>query len=169
MRWFTTSRYPSALRVVAVASVSIASITLASCAKPAATVDTAALAQTLTQLDDAWSQAAATRNADSVAAFYATDAVAYPPSLPVAVGQPAAKAVWAAGFVDSSYTISWKTNDASVAASGDVGYTAGTYVESFRKADGTQVTVNGKYLCVWKLQADGTWKAIRDMWNTDAS
>lgn len=138
------------------------------CAPAPAPVDTAALAAQLTQLDDAWSMAAATRNADSVASFYATDAVAYPPNMPVAIGQAAARDVWAGGFADSTYTISWTTTAARVAASGDMGFTAGTYQESYRGADGNPVTMTGKYLCVWAKQADGSWKATNDMWNADA-
>jgi len=138
----------------------------AACAPKAA--DTAALAAQLTQLDEAWSQAAATKNADSIASFYAADATVYPPNLPVAVGRAAAREVWAAGFVDSTYAISWKTTQAGVAKSGDLGYTAGTYQEAYKGSDGGTVLTTGKYLCVWALQADGTWKATNDMWNADA-
>ena len=155
------SRVNASAAVVALAAVLVS----AACA-PA--VDTAALANTLTQLDDEWSKAAATRNADSVASFYAADAVAYPPELPAAVGRAAAREVWAAGFADSTYSISWTTVHASVSKSGDLGYTAGTYQESYRGPDGDPVTVKGKYLCVWARQADGTWKATNDMWNADS-
>jgi ketosteroid isomerase-like protein len=138
----------------------------AACAPRAA--DTAALAAHLTELDAAWSKAAATKNADSIASFYASDAVAYPPNMPAAVGQAAARDVWAAGFADSTYAVSWTTARAGVAKSGDLGYTAGTYQEAYRGPDGATVLTNGKYLCVWALQADGSWKAINDMWNADA-
>jgi ketosteroid isomerase-like protein len=55
-----------------------------------------------------------------------------------------------------------------VSKSGDLGFTSGTYEDSFRGPDGALVTEKGKYLCTWGKQADGTWKAIHDMWNTDA-
>ncbi len=153
----------------ALTSIGVAGLLLSTACAPApAPVDTAALAAQLTQLDDAWSAAAATRNADSVASFYATDAVAYPPNMPVAVGRAAARDVWAGGFADSTYAISWTTTAARVAASGDMGFTAGTYQESYRGADGNPVTMTGKYLCVWAKQADGSWKATHDMWNADA-
>ena len=140
----------------------------AACAPKAATVDTDAIAKQLTQLDDDWSKAAATKNADAVASFYAADAIAYPPNMPIAIGQAAARAVWAGGFADSTYTISWKTDHAGVSKSGDLGYTSGAFEESMRGADGVMVTAKGKYLCTWALQADGSWKAIHDMWNYDA-
>ena len=143
----------------------IAALSTAACAP---TVDRDAIAQQLTQLDDAWSKAAALKNVDSVASFYAPDAIAYPPNEPVANGQPAAQRVWAAYFADSTFTISWKTDHAGVSASGDLGFTAGTYEDSFRGPDGALVIEKGKYVCIWQRQPDGSWKAIHDIWNTDS-
>ena len=79
----------------------------------------------------------------------------------------ALRVVWA-GITDPNYSLSWKANDASVAASGELGYTAGTFVEKTKGADGKTTTATGKFLCVWKKQKDGKWKGIRDMWNYDA-
>lgn len=152
------------LGVGALAAVLLA----AGCAPAPPAVDTAALAQQLVQLDDAWSVAAASRNADSVASFYAEDAVAYPPNMPVAVGRAAARDVWAGAFVEPTYNLSWVTTASGVAPSGDLGYTAGTFQDSYTGPDGTTVSATGKYLCVWKKQADGSWKAVHDMWNYDS-
>ena len=123
-------------------------------------------AKALAKLDDDWSAAAATRDAAKVASFYTDDAVVYPPNEPVAVGKAAAQKVWAAYFADPSYKISWKTTHAEV--NGDLGFTSGPYEDSYKGADGKLVQGKGKYLCVWKKQKDGSWKAIHDMWNTDA-
>ena len=130
--------------------------------------DMDAKAKALAKLDDDWSKAAATRDADRVASFYAEDAIAYPPNEPAAIGRGAAKKVWGAYFADKTFTISWKTVHAAVAKSGDLGYTAGTYEASYKAPDGKQVTEKGKYVCTWRKQKDGTWKAIHDIWNADA-
>lgn len=37
-----------------------------------------------------------------------------------------------------------------------------------RQPDGKLVSEKGKYVTAWKKQKDGTWKAIHDMWNSDA-
>ena len=66
-------------------------------------------ADALKALDAEWSKAAATRNADKVAAFYADDAVAYPPNAPASTGKAAARKTWAEMFADPSSKISWKT------------------------------------------------------------
>jgi ketosteroid isomerase-like protein len=55
-----------------------------------------------------------------------------------------------------------------VAKSGDLGFTTGTYEDSFKGTDGKMVSEKGKYVCMWKKQKDGTWKAIHDIWNSDA-
>ena len=125
-------------------------------------------AKVLTKLDDDWSKAAATRDAERVASFYAEDAVAYPPNEPVAVGRAAAKKVWASYFSDKTFTISWKTTHAEVSKSGELGFTAGTYEDSFKGPDGKVVNEKGKYVCAWKKQKDGSWKAAHDIWNSDA-
>ena len=150
----------------AISVLSFAAFLLA--AIPALAADMDANAKALAKLDDDWSKAAATKDADRVASFYAEDATAYPPHEPVAIGRPAAKKVWAAYFADKTFTISWKTVHAEVAKSGDFGYTAGAYEASFVGPDGKLVSEKGKYVCTWRKQKDGTWKAIHDIWNTDA-
>ena len=128
--------------------------------------DMDAAGKALAKLDDDWSKAAASKDAVKIAAFYADDAIAYPPGEPMAMGRAAAQKVWAAYFVEPTFTIAWKTTHAEV--NGDLGFTSGTYEDSFKGADGKMVHEKGKYLCVWKKQKDGSWKAIHDMWNGDA-
>ena len=123
-------------------------------------------ATALAKLDDDWSNAAVAKDIERVASFYAEDAIAYPPNEPAAVGKAAAKKVWAAFFADPTFAISWKTAHAEVA--GDLGYTSGTYEDSFKGPDGKTVNEKGKYVCVWRKQKDGSWKAIHDIWNPDA-
>jgi len=122
-------------------------------------------AKMLAQLDDEWSKAAATRDAERVASFYAEDAIAYPPGMPLAVGRAAAQRVWASYFVNETFKISWKSSHASV--NGDLGFTSGAYEDSYKGTDGKLVTETGKFVCVWRKQKDGSWKAVHDIWNGD--
>src|SRR5258705_3756658 len=94
-------------------------------------------AKALAQLDDDWSKAAEKNDVERVASFYAEDAIAYPPNEPIAVGKAAARKIWATYFADPTFRISWKTVHAEV--SGDLGYTTGTYEDSF-KHNGKTVT-----------------------------
>lgn len=131
-----------------------------------ASADMSAEAKALAKLDDDWSAAASTRDAKRVASFYAEDAIAYPPNEPMAVGKAGAEKVWAAYFAEPTYKISWKTTHAEV--TGALGSTTGTYEDSFKGPDGKTVVGKGKYVCVWRKQSDGTWKAVHDMWNADS-
>jgi len=124
-------------------------------------------AQALAKLDDEWSKTAATKDAHKTAAFYADDALVYPPNDVLASGRDAAEKVWAAYFAAPDFKISWKTTHAEVSKSGDIGFTAGSYQDSFTGADGKPVNEAGKYVCVWAKQKDGSWKAIHDIWNAD--
>lgn len=117
--------------------------------------------------DARWSGVAGTKDAAAVAAFYADDAVVYPPNSPMIVGRAGAERAWGEVFALPEGSISWSTVHSGMARAGDVGYTSGTYVMSFKGPDGKAVRDNGKFLCIWKRQADGSWKSIHDMWNTD--
>jgi len=63
------------------------------------------------------------------------------------------------------YTLTWQADEAGISASGDLGYTLGTYWYSATDADGGAVSVEGKYLNIWRRQTDGSWKVIVDMDN----
>ena len=155
------------ISVVAGAAVVVALLSFTvSPAAMAASGEMSADAKALAKLDDDWSKAAGTRDAERVASYYAEDAIAYPPNEPAALGRAAAKKVWGAYFAEPSLMISWRTQHAEVI--GDLGYTSGSYEVTSKGPDGKAGSEKGKYLCVWKKQADGTWKAVHDMWNSDA-
>jgi ketosteroid isomerase-like protein len=64
---------------------------------------------------------------------------------------------------DSTFTLTWEPLFAKMAASGDMGYTYGTYKITDRATD--SVTGVGKYATIWQKQKDGKWKAILDTGN----
>ena len=165
MKRFTMST-PTQGLICAVAAACTFAVLLS--AFPTFAADMDANAKALVKLDDDWSKAAAAKDVDKVASFYADDAIAYPPNEPAANGREAAKKVWAAYFAVPDFKISWKTTHAEMAKSGDLGFTAGTYEDSFKGPDGKMVSEKGKYVCLWKKQKDGSWKAIHDIGNSDA-
>jgi len=63
--------------------------------------------------------------------------------------------------------ISWKATKVEVAKSGDLACVSGTYDETMTDASGKSLKDHGKYVEVWKKQADGTWKVVADIWNSD--
>ena len=61
--------------------------------------------------------------------------------------------------------LDWWPEDGEVAASLDFGYTWGNFVSTTTGNDGTQTVSKGKYLNVWKKNADGQWRVLVDMGN----
>ncbi len=119
----------------------------------------------LAKLDEEWSKAAVSKDIDKIASYYAEDTTVYPPNMPMVSGRADAKKAWAGMLADPTMSLSWKTVHAEV--EGDIGYTTGTYEASF-KVDGKPMSEKGKYVCIWKKQKDGSWKAFHDIWNSDA-
>lgn len=69
-------------------------------------------------------------------------------------------------FKDDGFVMTWKPKDASVALSGELGYTYGTYELHPNNVD---TVLYGTYVSVWKKQADGKWKFILDSGNEGLS
>ncbi len=64
---------------------------------------------------------------------------------------------------DSTFTLSWEPTFAKMAASGDLGYTYGTYKIIDKTTD--SVSGAGTYATIWEKQKNGKWKAILDTGN----
>ena len=142
-----------------IALLSIAVVGAAAAAEPSA------MEQTIRDLDDQWSKAAGAKDVDKTVSFYSDDAVVMPPNAPRATTKEAIRTIWKDLLTDAS--ISWKTKEVEVAQSGDLAFSSGTYEVTLNDPTGTPVKDRGKYLEVWKKQADGTWKCVMDMWNSD--
>ena len=59
------------------------------------------------------------------------------------------------------FNLKWTANRADVSASGDLGYTAGTYAITMDNAAGKPATEKGKYVTTWK-KINGEWKVVED-------
>jgi ketosteroid isomerase-like protein len=131
----------------------------------ASAADTKAIEQALRDLDEQWSEAAGAKDFEKIVSFYSDDAVVMPPNAPRATTTEAIRKIWKDLLTDAS--ISWKTKEVEVAQSGDLAFSSGTYEVTLNDPTGTPVNDRGKYLEVWKKQADGSWKCVMDMWNSD--
>ena len=62
-------------------------------------------------------------------------------------------------------SLTWDPIRADIAASGDLGWTTGAWVSEVTDADGNITTRQGRYVSIWRLQADGSWKVVMDLGN----
>lgn len=158
------SRQISVLLVLLLLSISTA------CQRSASTLtaDTrSADEEALKNLDTEWSKAAGAKDVDKTASYYSDDALVLPPNMPAIHGKQGARAMWQGMFSVPGFGGGWKVSKVEVARSGDIGYVTGSYELSESDAAGKPSTDKGKYLEVWKKQADGSWKCIVDMFNSD--
>jgi uncharacterized protein (TIGR02246 family) len=121
--------------------------------------------QALRDLDEQWSKAAGAKDVDKTVSYYSEDAVVMPPNGPSATTKEAIRTLWKDLLTDAS--ISWKTKEVEVAQSGDLASLSGTYEVTLNDPSGKEVNDRGKYVEIFKKQADGRWKVIVDIWNSD--
>lgn len=133
-------------------------VMLAGCARSA---DVETERNALMTVDREWSQT--TKEPDKFVSYLAADATMYPPGMPAVRGTDTIRKTFAEMSGAPGFALSWTATKADVAASGDLGTTVGTYEMTMAGA-----SEKGKYVTVWKKQADGSWKATDDIFNADA-
>lgn len=69
---------------------------------------------------------------------------------------------------EPSYSLMWEPARADIAASGDLGWTTGSFVSEVTAGDGTVRRGQGRYVTIWRKQADGSWKVVMDLGNPTA-
>jgi ketosteroid isomerase-like protein len=117
---------------------------------------------------DDWGRAIEAKNLDETASFYAADAWVYPQNAPIAKTAEQRRAVWSAFFaMPGAANMEGDITRVEVAKSGDLASTFGTFAMTTNSKGGKPVTENEKNVVTWKKQADGKWKVIGDIWNTD--
>ena len=129
--------------------------------------DTKNIEQALRDLDAQWSAAAGAKDLEKTMFFYSQDAIVLPANAPAATTKEAVRNTWKELLASPGLAIGWKTTKVDVAKSGDIAYTTGTYELTMNDANGTPINDHGKYVEVWKKQADGKWKVAVDIWNSD--
>lgn len=67
-----------------------------------------------------------------------------------------------ANWSPKDYQLTWTPTDAMMGPSGDMGYTWGHYEGHSKDANGNPLTTTGRYITVWRKEADGSWKVVLD-------
>jgi ketosteroid isomerase-like protein len=129
-------------------------------AVPARAQDAAATRSALMEADRAFNRATTARRTDGWMEFIAEDG-AMIRSTGTITGRAAIRQAMAKAFADTSFSLTWEPDQAD--ASADLGYTNGHYRARFRDDKGNEAVRTGRYLTVWKKQADGSWKVVRDI------
>ncbi len=122
------------------------------------------------QADEAWSKAAEAKQLDGPTgyfSFFLEDAIMLPPNEPMLNGKAAIHKAMSAFFAMPGFTVKWQPTKVEAARSGDFGFSVGTFELSVNGPTGAPMTDRGKYLVIWKKQADGSWKSAAESFNSD--
>ena len=117
-------------------------------------------------LDAQWSKAAMARDLDGTVSYYSDEASLLAPNAPIAADKQSIRAAWASLLAPGA-SVSWQANKVEVARSSDLAYIVGVYQLTLNDSQGKPVMDRGKFVEVWKKQADGKWKVVADIFNSD--
>jgi uncharacterized protein (TIGR02246 family) len=123
--------------------------------------------QAIRKLDKEWSAAAQSKDVAKTVSYYADDGSAFPYNAPIATGKEQIQKVWTGLTSLPGYSLTFAPTKIEVAKAGDLAYDVGTFELTVNDADGKPSTHIGKYVVVWKKQADKQWKVVADIFNTD--
>lgn len=131
--------------------------------------DPAAVRQQIEEANARFKDAIARGDTAAMLANYADDAIMLGPGEPMVRGRDALARAF--GGMLSQFTLRDATvSTEDVMVGGDLAVETGTFQWTMvpKAGGGQEMTERGKYLTVWKRQADGSWKIVRDINNSDA-
>ncbi len=111
----------------------------------------------------AWKAALLAGDAGALAAMYCEDAVLMVPNQPSVEGRSAIREFFA-GFPKVS---SCELKSLEVQGRGDLAFAHGAYKMTLVIPGMDPVHDEGKYVEIWRRDADGTWRILRDIVNSD--
>ncbi len=114
-----------------------------------------------------WSRAAENKDSAKFASFYSETGSVMPFNAPIATGKASIQEVWAQLMAKPGFSLRFAPTRVEVARSKDMAYDTGTFELKLNDAQGSLMTIPGKYVVVWKKQKGGDWKAETDIFNTD--
>jgi len=138
---------------------------------PAPLPDTrAADVQAVKDLEAAWVKDAAAKDEDKWVSYFAEDASGLYPGAGILNGKAAIKVAMGPYFADPNFSLTFQSTRAMASKGGDMVYSQGTYTMTVTDPKTKKpMTDKGKYLTVYTKQADGSWKAVADTFNSDSA
>jgi len=114
----------------------------------------------LMQLDLDFAKDVANGGGKAFASWFADDALTLNNGKPPVIGKLriAADANWDPKL----YRLEWQPQGGQMGPSGDMGFTYGHYEGHAKDNHGNDVSTSGRYITVWKRNADGKWKVALD-------
>lgn len=129
--------------------------------------ETTADASPLLEADRAFARAVEERGAEGWAGFFLEEGVMFPRRGRID-GRAAILERMRGAFADSTHRLRWEPQEGLLAQSGDLGYTIGRWRSEVRDSTGGwRVESTGRYVTIWRKDAEGRWRVAVDIGNDD--
>jgi uncharacterized protein (TIGR02246 family) len=119
--------------------------------------------EALMQADRDFDRATAETGTEGWGSYFAEDGMMFGNDGRITQGTEAIREAMAPAFANPEFSLRWEPVGADVSRADDLGYTHGKYTLTTTDPEGQRVTLYGKYVTIWKKQADGTWKVVVDI------
>ena len=116
----------------------------------------------LLQADSDFDRSVAEKGVEAWVSAFAEDGIMFRAG-EVVRGHAGIRELMAPAFATPGFSLRWKPVRADMAASGDLGYTYGTYESGSVGPDGAPQMRTGMYVTIWKRQPDNSWKVAVDL------
>ena len=127
--------------------------------------------QAVKDFETGWVKDYAAKDLDKAVDHYADDATLMIPNMPVLSGKEAIRAALKELLADPNFALSFQAVKVESSKAGDLVYTQGTYTmtvsSDLKKPKSKPINDKGKYLTIYRKLADGSFKAIEDIDNSD--
>jgi len=119
-------------------------------------------------VEDAWLKDAASKSGEKWASYFTEDGSGLYPGTAILNGKAAISAAMAPVLTDPNFSMDFHSTKAMASKGGDMVYSQGIYTMTMTDPKSRKrVTDKGKFLTVFVKQADGSWKAAADTYNSD--
>jgi ketosteroid isomerase-like protein len=139
-------------------------LTAAGCSR--APFDTVAESKKLLARDAEWAVTAAQgKDVDKITSYWSDDAVIIPQGQPVVEGKAAIRAYVANSLQIPGFKIHWVSSNATFSPDGKLAYVRSTNEITVPGPTGAPQVMAGRGITVWRMESDGQWRCVIDIWN----
>jgi ketosteroid isomerase-like protein len=132
--------------------------------------DPAAESQKLLRRDAEWANAAsAGKDVEKIVSYWSDDAIVIPQGQPVAEGKAAIRAFVTSSLQIPGFKIHWVSERVTFSPDGKLAYMHGKNTVTVPGPNGALVTLAGRGITIWRLEPDGQWRCVVDIWNDPPS
>jgi ketosteroid isomerase-like protein len=154
------------MNIPRVIAASILTALLGGCAATHSSPDTAADLAAIADFNRRYLQAINDDDIEALSALTTEEHMMLMPNRPPLIGKAANVDAMRRAFAQFDFDESWTPEETEVG--GDWAWQRGTFrVTATPKSGGDGSTITGKFLRIYRRQPDGSWRMIRDMFNSD--